>query len=282
MLNRIFSVCALGGILLSGACPAMAQLAQPEAGDQAKERLKAGSEQFLAKLDEAAHAIEHDPPLKNLSQQQRKELVGFVGGNMLFVLTHELGHAVIGEMDLYVLGREEDAADTFAVTRMLDVGTDVSAHVLVQAATGWFMSEKRNQARGIELTFYEAHGLDRQRAYQIVCMMVGSDPQKFAEAAEKAKLPKRRQRTCRDDYKHRVIILEQGAQAAFTWRRPAKAEDRCRIRARRGEARGYRPSVSHHQAARNGRQLRRRTIRLAPTDHARDDNLRSAERLLGH
>jgi len=54
---------------------------------------------------------------------------------MLFVLTHELGHALIGEMDLYVLGREEDAADTFAVTRMIDIGTDVSDHVLVQAAT---------------------------------------------------------------------------------------------------------------------------------------------------
>jgi len=54
---------------------------------------------------------------------------------MLFVLTHELGHALIGEMDLYVLGSEEDAADTFAVTRMIDIGTDVSDHVLVQAAT---------------------------------------------------------------------------------------------------------------------------------------------------
>jgi hypothetical protein len=127
-------------------------------------------------------------------------LVGFVGGNILFVLTHELGHALIGEMDLYVLGREEDAADTFAVTRMLDVGTEVSAHVLVQAATGWFLSEKRNQARGIELRFYDAHGLDRQRAYQIVCLMVGSDPDKFAEAAEQAKLPKGRQQSCRDDY----------------------------------------------------------------------------------
>ncbi len=197
MLNRFFCVCALGGILLSGPYPAMAQ---PEAGDQVKERLKAGSEQFRARLDEAAHAIENNPRLKNLSQQQRKNLVEFVAGNMLFVLTHELGHALISEMDLYVLGREEDAADAFAVTRMLDVGTEVSSHVLVQAATGWFMSEKRNQVRGIELTFYAEHGVDRQRAYQIVCLMVGSDPDKFAEAAEKAKLPKLRQQTCQDDY----------------------------------------------------------------------------------
>jgi hypothetical protein len=200
MRNRIFGICVLGGILLSAPYPAMAQMVAPKAGDQVKERLKAGSEQFRARLDEAAHAIEKDARLKDLSQQQRKDLVEFVAGNMLFVLTHELGHALIAEMDLYVLGREEDAADAFAATRMLDVGTEVSAHVLVQAATGWFLSDRRNQARGIELNFYGEHGLDRQRAYQIVCMMVGSDPNKFAEAAEKAKLPKSRQQTCQDDY----------------------------------------------------------------------------------
>src|SRR5262249_55900852 len=200
MRNRIFCVCALGAVLLSDPYPATAQPAQPEAADQVKQRYKAGSEQFRARLDEAARAIENNPQLKDLSQQQRKELVQFVGGNILFVLTHELGHAVIGEMDLYVLGREEDAADTFAVTRMLEVGTDVSADVLNQAATGWFISDKRNQARGIELAFYDAHGLDRQRAYQIVCLMVGSNPGMFAEAAEKAKLPKDRQKSCQDDY----------------------------------------------------------------------------------
>jgi len=197
MLNRFSCVCVLGGILLSAP---NSGLAQPQAGDQVKDRLMAGSEQFRARLDEAAHAIQGDPRLKNLSQQQRKDLLEFVIGNMLFVLTHELGHALIREMDLYVLGREEDAADAFAITTMLNVGTEVSNRVLVQTATGWFMSDKRNRARGLELAFYGQHGLDRQRAYQIVCLMVGSDPDKFAEAAEKVKLPKRRQQTCRSDY----------------------------------------------------------------------------------
>ena len=200
MLKRILRVCALGGILLSGAYPTSAQPAPPEAADQVKERLKAGSEQFQTRLDEAAQAVENHPRLHNLSQQQRKDLVEFVAGNMLFVLVHELAHALIGEMDLYVLGREEDAADAYAATRMLEVGTEASTNVLVQAAAGWFLSDKRNQAQGIELTFYGDHGLDRQRAYQIVCLMVGSDADKFAEAADKAKLPKDRQQSCQDDY----------------------------------------------------------------------------------
>jgi hypothetical protein len=195
MLDRIFRVCALG-ILLSGAYPAMAQPPPPETAH--RERSEAGSEQFRARLDEAARALENNPRLKSLSQRQRNDLAAFVAGNMLFVLVHELAHALISEMDLYVLGREEDAADAYA--RMLDVGTEVSADVLVQAATGWFLSDKRNRARGIELSFYGEHGLDRQRAYQIVCLMVGSDRGKFAQAADKAKLPKARQQTCEDDY----------------------------------------------------------------------------------
>jgi hypothetical protein len=119
---------------------------------------------------------------------------------MLFALTHELGHALISEMGLYVLDREEDAADSFAVVGMLNVGTAVSDRVLVAAATSWFMSDKRNQTQGLEPVFYDEHSLDKQRAYQIVCLMVGSDPDRFAEAAEKAKLPEDRQGTCQGDY----------------------------------------------------------------------------------
>ena len=56
MRNRIFCVCALGAVLLSDPYPATAQPAQPEAADQVKQRYKAGSEQFRARLDEAARA----------------------------------------------------------------------------------------------------------------------------------------------------------------------------------------------------------------------------------
>src|SRR5262249_24900374 len=48
--------------------------------------------------------------------------------------------------------------------------------------------------------FYDEHGLDQQRAYEIVCLMVGSDPDKFAEAANKVKMPEDWQESCRGDY----------------------------------------------------------------------------------
>jgi hypothetical protein len=47
--------------------------------------------------------------------------VEFVAGNMLFVMLHELGHTAIAEMGLPVLGRMEDAADSFAALRLIRV-----------------------------------------------------------------------------------------------------------------------------------------------------------------
>ena len=66
--------------------------------------------------------LQNNPRLKRLSAQQRENLVEFVTGNMLFVLLHELAHAAIDDFELPVLGRDEDAADDYAVMRTLIVG----------------------------------------------------------------------------------------------------------------------------------------------------------------
>jgi hypothetical protein len=126
---------------------------------------------------------------------------------MLFVLLHELAHAAITELGLPVLGRIEDAADTFAALRLLRVGSDFSHRVLAEAAKGWFLADLRDQREGDKVPFYDEHGLNQQRAYQIVCLMVGSDDDKFKDLAEETKLPKSRQESCAGDY----------SNAAYCW-----------------------------------------------------------------
>ena len=116
-------------------------------------------------MDDGVRELSSDPRLKSMSQQQQMDLIEFVTGNMLFVGFHELGHAVIQELGLPVLGREEDAADSFATLALLKIGTDFSDNVLVQAARGWFLMDRRDRKEGDMLVFYDAHGLDKQRAY---------------------------------------------------------------------------------------------------------------------
>ena len=159
-----------------------------------------------ARITEAsrAFALAH-APTGRLDEQQQERVVEFVAGNALFTLGHELGHAVVSEFNLPVLGREEDAVDAFATLALLHVGTDFTHGVLVDSAHGLMLIGERDARMGVAPAFYGEHGLDRQRAYKIVCLMVGSDPATFGDLARRANLPEERQETCKDDFEQAKI-----------------------------------------------------------------------------
>jgi hypothetical protein len=94
----------------------------------------------------------------------------------------------------------EDAADSFAAQKLIRIGSDFSHRVLTEAARGWFLADRRDQKSGDKVAYYDEHGLNQQRAYQIVCLMVGSDEEKFKDLATETKLPEERQDTCAGDY----------------------------------------------------------------------------------
>ncbi len=156
---------------------------------------------FPARIEAAALALrESNPRFKRLSARYVQERAEFVSGNMLFVLLHEMAHVSITQMGLPVLGKMEDAADTFAALRLIRIGSDFSRRVLTDAAEGWFMADRRDRKMRDEVAYYDEHGLNQQRAYQIVCLMVGSDAEKFKDLAKETKLPQERQNSCAGDY----------------------------------------------------------------------------------
>jgi hypothetical protein len=188
--------CVLFVLAGLGAVPLLAQAVPPPSPD-----VEARLTEFQARVDDLARALANESGLNRLSPQQRQATVEFVIGNMLFVAAHEMGHAVVSELDLPVLGREEDAADDFAILAALRiVANKFSERVLVAATKGWFLSAQRDRKDGDQPTYYERHGLSEQRAYQIVCLMVGSDPIKFKALADEMKLPADRRRSCGWDY----------------------------------------------------------------------------------
>ena len=188
LLRRQHMSLLLSFILMLAAKPVFAQANPPEI------------QQYQARLDAAAQALGSNPRYKKTSLKFRQQIVEFVNGNILFAILHELGHAAVGEMQLPVLGKDEDAADSFAAVRLIRFGSDFSHRVLVEAAKGWFLSARRDKAEGEQVDYYDVHGLDQQRAYQIVCFMVGSDPVQFKDLAEETKLPEDRQKSCARDY----------------------------------------------------------------------------------
>jgi hypothetical protein len=210
-------------LLICGAAPALSQPAPSQLRAEAKpsatssgpsalpalpEAGKAQASGFQARINAAALALrDSNPRFKNLSPQYVQGIAEFVSGNMLFVLLHEMAHTAITQMGLPVLGRMEDAADSFAAVRLIKVGSDFSSRVLTEAARGWFLADRRDQKTGDKVEFYDEHGLNQQRAYEIVCLMVGSDDEKFKDLAKQSKLPESRQETCAGDY----------SNAAYSW-----------------------------------------------------------------
>ena len=162
------------------------------------------AEVLKTRIDAAALALGNNPRFKGLSPKYRQELAEFVSGNLLFVLLHELAHAAVTELGITVLGKDEDAADAFAATRLIKLGSEFSDQVVVASAKGWFMADRRDKKEGGTVPYYDAHGLNLQRAYQFVCFLVGSHEDKFKNLANETKLPEDRQASCAIDYSKAV------------------------------------------------------------------------------
>jgi hypothetical protein len=153
-----------------------------------------------AKVDAFAQGLAKNPKFKKLSPKYLQAVTEFVIGNTLFAMLHELGHATTDQLKIPVLGRKEDAADMFAATRLIKFNKDFTDGVLDVAAKGWFMTGRRDTKTGDTVPYYDEHGLDQQRAYQIVCLMIGTGDQKYQALADETKLPKDRQKSCSGDY----------------------------------------------------------------------------------
>jgi hypothetical protein len=159
---------------------------------------------FEERVKAIASSFKSNPSLKKLPQTQLENLMNFMVGNLLFILNHEMAHVIISDFHLPVLGQEEDAADDFAIVTSLRSGTDFSHRAIEEAAKGWFLSELRDRDDKVAIFYFSDHRLDLQRAYRIVCLMVGADPVRFKEFADITKLPESRQEACKDEYEKAV------------------------------------------------------------------------------
>src|SRR5690606_22691533 len=91
----------------------------------------------------------------------------------LFVVFHELGHALVDFYDLPITGREEDAVDDFST--VLLVAADMGGAAL-DAAVYWAISAETPDTT----SFADEHSLDQQRFFNIMCTVYGSNPNQYA------------------------------------------------------------------------------------------------------
>jgi hypothetical protein len=111
-----------------------------------------------------------------------------------FVLFHEVGHALVDQWDLPVLGREEDAVDAFSTIFMTDL-VKQGDFAYEGAKFFYFIAS----AKVADVDFADEHSLDKQRAYSIACWVYGADARKYAYIGKV--LPASRRVRCADEYR---------------------------------------------------------------------------------
>ena len=160
----------------------------------------AAAHELERRVAEAARMLASRPRLKGVSQAQREKHVEFVVGNLLFVLGHETGHALIREMGIPVVGREEDAADFFSIYFMLQF-PPADARRLIEGIAFNMGSEARPEVleRQAPQKFAGPHAMNAQRHYNVLCLAYGSNPALFGGAVPPG-LPPWRARWCGDDW----------------------------------------------------------------------------------
>ena len=131
----------------------------------------------------------------------------FMLGNAVFVLLHELGHAVIRDFQVPILGLEENSADTLAALTLIQAqrhsrdGDGPYTQLLGMAAVGNILTWRSGLEREHpELIYWAQHDLSVRRGARIVCLLYGSDPQQFGWLIEAVDVPEIRADNCADEY----------------------------------------------------------------------------------
>jgi len=122
---------------------------------------------------------------------------GFLNATV-FTLFHELGHALVDLLDLPITGKEEDVVDQLATWAIVEDGGAQGALMAVDGALS-FLDEESDDG---EPDVWGVHSLDKQRFYNIVCWVYGSNPEAYAEltASKDGPLPDERADSCPEEW----------------------------------------------------------------------------------
>ena len=130
---------------------------------------------------------------KRLDGQPRSDELFF--GTLVFVTSHELGHALINVLDLPVLGREEDAADELAALALIE---DPEGAPAVAGTVEWFSSNAGGRVSLPEMA--DEHALSEQRYFNMLCWAYGANPKENQDLVANGLLPEARAQRCPTEY----------------------------------------------------------------------------------
>ena len=130
-------------------------------------------------------------------------------GPVADVFLHEAGHAVFDLWKIPVLGREEDAADSFSIYLMLKFPKDEARRLILGNAYQYKGAVQAPTVTMATQKFADEHGTPAQRFFNVLCLAYGADPTLFGDFVANGLLSKDRAEDCEDDYQHFAYALKK-------------------------------------------------------------------------
>jgi len=128
-----------------------------------------------------------------------------VVGPFFDTVLHEFSHALFDMFYTPMFGREEDAADQLAAYLYLQLGEVESRRLIAGTAYNYLVVETNDDDSPQTVEEFiedsaETHSLPAQRAYNLLCMAYGANPELFADVVSNEYLPKDRVEFCQEEY----------------------------------------------------------------------------------
>jgi hypothetical protein len=122
----------------------------------------------------------------------------------VFTRGHEYDHGIIDLHKLPITGGGEDAADEFAAPKFISAGQE---GVVFDAAKLFFDLGRSPQSQVVK--FFGQHGPSEVRSGNMLCLLYGSNPKKFASFVTNNLVLRSRAPHCQNDYQERVRAWDQ-------------------------------------------------------------------------
>lgn len=119
-----------------------------------------------------------------------------------FVFLHEIGHALIETYQLPITGNEEDAADRCSSFINIEELGDDGVKAVFAAADAFLIESKHSTADSRSMA--DEHLLQEQRFYNSLCMIYGSNTERYSMIVDEGYLPKERAVRCPSEYQRTV------------------------------------------------------------------------------
>ena len=139
----------------------------------------------------------HTPKMSKAGLSPRDAMIG----PTVDVFLHEAGHAILQQLDIPLLAREEDAADYIATYLILEFCDEDARRLILGASFISGNEAMEEQGKAPQLAaLADVHSLPAVRYFNRWCMAYGKDPVLFADAIDLGMLTPARAKHCSYEY----------------------------------------------------------------------------------